>query len=70
MPTKGSGTWIDISMGDVVGPSSSIDNAIPRFDGSTGKIIQSSSVFIDDNDRVHFGEKAVNGMLVWPAIDE
>lgn len=52
----------------VTGAASSTDNAIPRFNGSTGKIIQSSSVFIDDNDRVHFGEKAVNGMLVWPAI--
>lgn len=52
----------------VTGATSSTDNAIPRFDGSTGKIIQNSAVFIDDNDRVHFSEKAVNGMLVWPAI--
>lgn len=52
----------------VTGAASSTDNAIPRFDGSTGKIIQNSAVFIDDNDRVHFGDKAVNGMLVWPAI--
>lgn len=26
--------------GDVVGPGASIDNAIPRFDGTTGKLIQ------------------------------
>ena len=52
----------------VTGAASSTDNAIPRFDGATGKIIQNSAVFIDDNDRVHFSEKAVNGMLVWPAI--
>lgn len=32
--TGGSGS------GDVVGPSSSVDNAIARFDGTTGKIIQ------------------------------
>lgn len=68
--TKGNGTWIDIPIGDVVGPSGATDNAIPRFDGYTGKLIQNSAVFIDDNDRVHFSEKAVNGMLVWPAIDD
>lgn len=26
--------------GDVVGPASSVDNAIPRFDGTTGKLLQ------------------------------
>jgi|FLOH01.1.fsa_nt_gi hypothetical protein len=34
--------------GDVLGPSSSTDNAIARFDGTTGKIIQNSSVILDD----------------------
>jgi hypothetical protein len=34
--------------GDVVGPSSSTDNAIVRFDGTTGKLIQNSAVTIDD----------------------
>jgi len=34
--------------GDVVGPSSATDNAIVRFDGTTGKLIQSSAVTIDD----------------------
>jgi hypothetical protein len=29
--------------GDVVGPSSSVDNAVVRFDGTTGKLIQSSA---------------------------
>lgn len=35
--------------GDVVGPASSTDNAIARFDGTTGKLIQNSSVTLDDN---------------------
>ena len=35
--------------GDVVGPSSSTDNAIARFDLTTGKIIQNSTVILDDN---------------------
>lgn len=36
-------------IGNVTGPASSTDNAIARFDGTTGKIIQNSSVTIDDN---------------------
>lgn len=40
--TAGAGT------GDVVGPASSTDNAIARFDGATGKIIQNSGVTISD----------------------
>lgn len=35
--------------GDVQGPASSTDNAIARFDLSTGKIIQNSSATIDDS---------------------
>jgi hypothetical protein len=49
----GSGTVIQLGggsgTGDVVGPTSSIDNAIARFDSTTGKLIQNSQVTIDDN---------------------
>lgn len=38
--------------GDVNGPASSTDNAIARFDGTTGKIIQNSGVLIDNSDNV------------------
>lgn len=34
--------------GDIEGPATSTDNAIARFDGTTGKIIQNSSVILDD----------------------
>jgi len=34
--------------GDVVGPASATDNAISRFDTTTGKLIQNSVVTIDD----------------------
>jgi len=34
--------------GDVTGPGSSTDNAIARYDGVTGKIIQDSVVTIND----------------------
>ncbi len=35
--------------GDVVGPASATDNAIARFDGTTGKLIQNSAVTIADD---------------------
>lgn len=36
----------------VVGPGVSTDNAIPRFDGTTGKLLQNSGVLISDLDAV------------------
>lgn len=38
--------------GDVVGPASSADNAIARFDQTSGKIIQNSSATIDDSGNI------------------
>lgn len=35
--------------GDVTGPASSTDNAIARFDGTTGKVIQNSGSTVDDS---------------------
>lgn len=35
--------------GDVQGPTSATDNALARFDGTTGKIIQNSTASLDDN---------------------
>lgn len=37
-----------VGTGDVNGPASSTDNAIARFDGTTGKIVQNSAVTISD----------------------
>lgn len=39
--------------GDVVGPASSTDNAITRFDSTTGKLLQNSLATIDDNGSVN-----------------
>ncbi len=36
------------STAGVVGPGSSTDNAIARFDGTTGQTIQNSTIFISD----------------------
>lgn len=41
-PSGGSGS------GDVVGPGSATDNAVARFDGTSGKLLQNSSVTLSD----------------------
>jgi Chaperone of endosialidase len=38
--------------GDVSGPGPVTDDSIPRFDGTTGKILQSSGITVDDNDHL------------------
>jgi len=40
------------SPGDVSGPSSATDNAVTRFDGTTGKLVQNSQVIIDDSGNI------------------
>lgn len=39
-------------LGDVDGPASATDNAVARFDGTTGKLIQNSNVTIDDTGNI------------------
>jgi hypothetical protein len=41
-----------ITPGDVFGPASATDNAVTRFDTTTGKLIQNSVVIIDDTGNV------------------
>lgn len=54
--------------GDVVGPASATDNAVVRYDGTTGKLVQNSAVTIGDS-----GETAITlsgaGSLVGLTID-
>ena len=58
-----SGTWPNQTInatggsggGDVTGPGSSTDNAVARFDSTTGKIIQNSGVVINDSGEVTTG---------------
>jgi hypothetical protein len=52
--------WITVATGgggtgDVVGPASSTDNTVVRFDGTTGKIIQTSGVTINDSNEITTG---------------
>lgn len=46
--------------GDVTGPGSSTDNAIARFDGTTGKTIQNSSLLVTDSYAVGGGGNQVD----------
>jgi len=49
--TDGNGvlSWSSAASGDVYGPASATDNAVARYDGTTGKIIQNSAVTIADD---------------------
>jgi hypothetical protein len=38
----------------VTGPASSTDNAITRFDGTTGKLVQNSGITVDDSNNLFF----------------
>ena len=45
--------WATVAgTGDVVGPAGATDNAIARYDATTGKLIQNSGGTIDDSDNV------------------
>lgn len=46
------GNPLAVGSGDVTGPGSSTDNAVARFDGTTGKLLQNSPVIIDDSGNV------------------
>jgi hypothetical protein len=68
--TDGNGvlSWSTAASGDVYGPASATDNAIARFDLTTGKIIQNSGVIIDDSNNIT-GAAAITttGVLTVPA---
>jgi hypothetical protein len=50
---RGDQTWATpAGSGDVIGPGSATDNAVARFDSTTGKLIQNSAVTIDDSNNI------------------
>ena len=38
--------------GDVIGPSSSVDGQLPRFDGTSGKLLQTSGAYVSDSSQL------------------
>jgi hypothetical protein len=58
------------SLGDVVGPGSSIDNYLARFDGITGKLIQVGSAILDDAGLLTIGAlNTINNITVGGTVD-
>lgn len=49
--------------GDVVGPGSSTDEAVARYDGTTGKLLQDSNVTVNNNGRVFINPSADSDAL-------
>jgi len=54
--------------GDVVGPASATDNAIARFDGTTGKLIQNSVAILDDSANLTLGSIGLAGSRTISAV--
>jgi len=72
-----SGTWPNQTInstasgtGDVVGPASSTDNALVRFDSTTGKLIQNSVVIVADTtgNMSGVGTLSVGGELTYGGV--
>lgn len=43
---------IGSAAGAVIGPGGSTDNAVPKFDGTTGELLEASGVIINDSDQM------------------
>lgn len=63
---RGDNTWSTptAGTGDVVGPSSATDNAVARFDTTTGKLIQNSAVTIADTSGNMAGVGTINTLTL------
>lgn len=56
--------WVlNATSGDVTGPASSTDNALVRFDGATGKLVQNSGVTLSDGNAMA-GAASYNGVVI------
>jgi hypothetical protein len=58
-------TGTDYEVVGVVNAASSTDNAVPRFDGTTGQILQTSSVVIDDSGNLTTAGLNTSGAVVF-----
>lgn len=50
--------WSPVNTGDVVGPASASANALARYNGTTGKLLKDSSLFVTDDGNVVFSTPA------------
>ena len=56
--------YSDNPIGDVIGPLSSTDNALPKFDGTSGKILQNTGVIVDDSNNI----SGINSETLVPVV--
>ena len=63
-------TAVGSGFGDVVGPTSATDNAITRFDGTTGQLVQNSVVIVADTtgNMSGVGTLSVGGALTYGGV--
>ena len=54
---------VGVNTGDVVGPAGATDNALARFDGATGKLLQDSGVILLDANLLGVGIAAPTAVL-------
>lgn len=67
-----SGTEFDLTVsgsGDVVGPASSTDNAMCRFDSTTGKLVQNSAVIVNDTGNIQAVGDSISSVAYSTAAD-
>lgn len=63
---RGDGSWATgpASSGFVAGPASATDNAVTRFDGTSGTLVQNSGVIISDSNNVSgIGTLSTTGLI-------
>lgn len=58
---KVAGVIVNTATGDVVGPATSTDNTVPRWNGTDNKILQASTVSISDGGVLTLGANGVTG---------
>jgi len=68
-PITGNLDLVNNQGGDVFGPASSTDNAITRFDGTTGKLIQNSLAILGDSGDIRaqafvFNREILNDVII------
>lgn len=68
LTTNGSGVLSFSTVGNVTGAASSVDNAVTRFDGTTGKLIQNSTAILSDSGSLTISGLTV-GALSYPSVD-
>lgn len=63
-PITGKLDLVNSTNGFVVGPASSTDEAVVRFDGTTGTLVQNSNVLIDDSGTIKVSQTTTGAVII------